>query len=526
MQKSLRRYVCTPQALVTLFIITGICLRLWNLPAFFHFTFDEEVFAFVGKRMFINGHIPLIGGVTPMHVHVAPYFYWLSGLILYVSKLNPLGWGISAALIAGLTMCVLYQLGRQLFNRTVALLGVFFYAFSFYQNIFDRHYWGIVFDGIVSLTVLFSLFKIIRGKEKYIYLLAIALAWGIHADLSVLTLFVLTFFSWIYFKPKIKIHVLLIAGGIFFLSFAPLIVFDLKHNFVNISGINKYIQEIKTRKSASHSLNPIDILFFLPRSVARSIYVFGDTDLAKQYSYCKQYSTTRLGEVPPLAILFVISCFVFLVWKRKTYGNNERIGITLIFILFISTFTGIAIYGFVFNGDLFDHYLATVFPVFLLVVAYVLYTIFKNKRLILCGIAGTFAIANFLALANAHHTYGFADKARAVAWVIDKTKKSDISLDVLGSCFRYNGYRYLFLLYGKEPKKSYVDQNFFWLYDHLPAEKHPEITVVIVNPDWQETPEFYSHYQRYKTGAYDSQYFGRIEVLLVDNKNGEYNGDY
>ena len=60
----------------------GVWLRLVRLRELFHFTYDEEIIAFVGKRMWINGHIPLIGGVTPQHVHLAPYFYWFSGLIL------------------------------------------------------------------------------------------------------------------------------------------------------------------------------------------------------------------------------------------------------------------------------------------------------------------------------------------------------------------------------------------------------------------------------------------------------------
>ncbi len=188
-----KKLILSPYLFLLIFLIgIGILLRLWRLPELFHFTYDEEVFAFVGKRMIVNHHIPFIGGVTPMHVHVAPYFYWLSGIFLLLSHLNPIGWGVVAAILAGVTMYVLYRTSKLFFGTKVALISVILYCFSFYLNIFDRHYWGLVFDGVLSLLTFYSLYQIIKGKENYFLLLIAVLVYGIHTDLSTLTLAVLT----------------------------------------------------------------------------------------------------------------------------------------------------------------------------------------------------------------------------------------------------------------------------------------------------------------------------------------------
>ena len=230
-------------------IIIGIILRLWRLPEVFHFTYDEEVFAFIGKRMFVNGHIPLIGGVTPMHVHLAPYFYWLSGIFLWFSKLNPLGWGYAAVLISCITMILLFVTTQKIYGRTVAIIALFIYCISFYQNVFDRHYWGLVFDGLISVGVMFSIFNIINLKTKYVYLLSLLLAFGINTDPSMIVLILLSIISLFYFKPKINFKIYLIALFIFLFSFLPLVIFDLRHNFYHLKTLWQYSLDTFSGKS-------------------------------------------------------------------------------------------------------------------------------------------------------------------------------------------------------------------------------------------------------------------------------------
>lgn len=509
-----------------LLIATGIGLRLWRLPELFHFTYDEEIIAFVGKRMFLNGHIPLIGGVTPMHVHLAPYFYWLSGFLLFLSKFNPLGWGMAAAILSGFTMLLLYKLGSKLFGKRVGIISVLLYGFSFYQNIFDRHWWGLAFDGFISIGVLFCLWKIFKQKEKFSYLLALLLAYGFHTDPSTLTLLVLTLLAFVVMRLRVTRNTLIKACLIFLISFLPLLLFDLRHNFSNSRGIFQYAQEIKAAKTGIIKLSPIDVLLFPPRALARLIFVFGDTNLATQYAYCSAYSTTRISAVPTVAALIVFLLYAWLILKAGQRKNPDRQGLKLLLLLPVSLYVGLVIYAVAFKGDLFDHYLATVFPVFLLSLAYALAILSRKSPALVGTLLFIFSVVNTYQLATVEHEYGYADKTKAIQWAIATTGQEDFSLDVLGECFRFNGYRYLFLLNGKEPTKSYVDANLSYLYDQAPAVIWPRYLALIGNPNFPITESYQNQYNFYNSGLISKAKFGNIDVMVIDNLSGEYRGNY
>ncbi len=515
-------------SLIILILLTGIgsFLRLWRLQELFHFTYDEEIIAFVGKRMFVNGHIPLIGGVTPMHIHLAPYFYWLSGIILGASNLNPLGWGIAAIFLSALVMLLLYKITKEAYGTKSALLAIFFYSFSFYQNIFDRHYWGVVFNGLVSLCVIYSLLKIKQGKPNYSLFLAAILAYGFHTDPSTLVLLVLVLIAWYILKLTIPRKMFYTASFIFIISFLPLIIFDIRHNFVNISGLALYSEDLKTSTEVVQNSTYIDVLLFIPRIISRLIYVWGDPNLAIQYSYCSNYALTRLRVVPlwfSLSVTGLVLCSIAIHIKSKKSSTRD---ITyLLLLLNAAAYIGVFIYGVVLKRDLFDHYLSTLFPTYFILLGALITTISSKSKIIFPFLI-LYMIANIVLFTKAEHRFGYKDKMESIKWVISMMNDQEFSLDVIGDCFRYNGYRYLFYLAGKEPVKSYVDANFTHLYDKLPADYHPQYLVVFTNPDWVESPQFYQEYLRYKQNLISSAQFGSIEVLIVDNQNLDFVGKF
>lgn len=98
----------------------------------------------------------------------------------------------------------------------------------------------------------------------------------------------------------------------------------------------------------------------------------------------------------------------------------------------------------------------------------------------------------------------------------------NFSLDSHSTKWKYNGYRYLFAAYGKEPVKSYVDPNFAYLYGTTTVwENHPETVVAFITHDFTpETEDFYKRYAVLKSHEKSSQIFGNIEVIIMDNPNG------
>ena len=92
----------------------GLFLRWWHLEDWFHFTMDEELIAWRAWGLF-NLHRPfLIGGISPLQVHLPPYFYYFSALLLWPFKFDPIGWGWWAGLFSLLTIWFLYKISRGL----------------------------------------------------------------------------------------------------------------------------------------------------------------------------------------------------------------------------------------------------------------------------------------------------------------------------------------------------------------------------------------------------------------------------
>src|SRR3990167_7038647 len=199
----------------------SVILRVIRLEDLFYFTYDESVFAFVGRRFWLWQHIPLIGGVSPFGFHVAPYFYWFFGLTLGLGNLNPLVWGYITAVIGSATTLLMYLLGKQIDSRKLGFIAAVFWAFSYIANLYDRHFWGLTFGPFFSLAIIYCLYKVIKGREKFTYVLGILLALIIHADLSYYMFLLFAVVSWIVFKIPVKKSTF-IALGIILFSFLPL----------------------------------------------------------------------------------------------------------------------------------------------------------------------------------------------------------------------------------------------------------------------------------------------------------------
>ena len=513
---------------ISLILLTFL-LRVVKLEDFFYFTYDESIPAFVGRRLILWHHLPLIGGVTPFNFHLGPYFYWFYAIILFFGKLNPISWGWASALIAMITTFMMYIVGKSFANKKVGFIAATFWAFSYLAIVYDRHLWALYWGPLVSLIILFSLYKIIKGQEKfvlgpqtksrtanYVYLLGVAIALSIHADPSNLVFLLLALIVWIIYKLPVKKSTFFALGLIIF-SFLPLVVFDLRHNFANTKPVIEFWRQgrnnprFETQKFIDNSL-------IFPRAFARLIYTFGDNEISKQYSYCQTFVKEKYQAIPSIfTFLSTISIIGFIIWSLRR--KQTQSGWYLIGVLVIVYFLGIQIYGTIFRADIFEHYITGIFAVFLLIFAKIIGLLPKSLWILILGF---FMIFNLSKLANAKNSMGLTYKRQAIQFTMQQVGNKDFSLDSLSTCWKYSGYRYLFAVFGREPVKSYVDPNLAYLYGTTQvAEKHPQTVVTFVVHDFApETQCFYRRYALLKSHEVKSAIFGKIEVIILDNSSG------
>ncbi len=495
-----------------LFIVAAAAaLRLWHLEQLFYFTYDESIPAFVGRRLILWHHIPLIGGATPFGFHLAPYFYWFYAALLAVGRLNPLVWGYAAAALSAFTTLLMYIVGKNFGGKKVGITTATFWTFSFLVNIYDRHLWALFWGPLTCLLVLFCLEKLISGRQKFIYPLALTLALSIHADPSNLVFVALAILVFAYKKIPLKKNLSIIFISILILIL-PLVAFDIRHNFANTRPTASFIKAgantpaIRTQKFVANSL-------LFPQAATRLIYTFGDNQVAKQYSYCKNFVAEKFAAIPQIFVfLSALAILAFILWSFK---NRQSLWF-LVSSLVLLYFLGIQIYGTLFGGDIFEHYITGLFPAFLLIAAFFVSRLPTKLWLIALAL---FVGTNLYKLSLAQNSQGLSVKRQAIEYTMVQVGNKPFSLDSLSTCWKLNGYRYLFTVYGREPVKSYVDPNFAYLYGTTPvADHHPPTVVTFVVHDYApETQVFYQRYALLKSHEVSSKTFGSIEVIIMDN---------
>src|SRR3990167_3985500 len=349
---------------VLLLLSLTFLLRIYKIEEFFYFSYDEAIPAFVGRKLILFKDVSLLGGVTPFGFHLAPYFYWFLAALLFLGNLNPIIWGYAGAAIAVVTTLMMFVGGKEFFNKKVGFLAASFWTFSYLANVYDRHLWALYWGPLLSLIVIYSLYKIVKGNEKFIYLFALTIAFAIHADLSNLIFVGIGAIVWIFHKIPVKRSTLVSALIIIF-SFTPLAIFDLSHNFTNTKPAIEYFKK-GLEHSANNPQNFIENSLFFPKVFSRLIYSFGDAQGAKNYSYCPDYAFGKLKNMPAVFVLAAsLILLVFIAISLKS-PLQFRIISVLVFLYFF----GVQLFGTVFRSDIFEHYITGLFAIFLLIFAF------------------------------------------------------------------------------------------------------------------------------------------------------------
>lgn len=495
---------------ILLLLFLTFLLRIYKIEELFYFSFDEEVPAFVGRKLIEFGDFSLLGGVTPFGFHLAPYFYWFLAILLFFGQLNPIIWGYAGAAIATVTTVMMFLVGKEFFGKRVGFLAASFWTFSYLANIYDRHFWALYWGPLVSLMVIYCLYKIVKGNQNFAYLLGAVLALAIHADPSNLIFLALAVIIWIFYKIPIRKSTIF-AVLIIILSFTPIIVFDLTHNFANTKPLIKYLSQGRSHP-ANNPQGFIGNSLYFPRVFTRLIYSFSDNQIAKNYSYCPNYAYGKLKNVP--VIFIIVTSLVLLSFLMRSF--NAPFQFKIISLLIVVYFFGIQLFGTVFKSDIFEHYITGFFGIFLLILAYFVAKL--PKKIWLIFLAG-FIIFNLQKLFWAQNSMGLTYKRQAIEYTMQRIGDREFSLDSLSTCWRYGGYRYLFIVFGREPTKSYVDPNLAHLYGTTKVSvTHPETVISFVTHDFtQETDTFYKRYAFLKAHEVESRIFGNIEVIILDN---------
>ncbi|MDP3758536.1 MAG: hypothetical protein Q8Q86_02355 [Candidatus Daviesbacteria bacterium] len=432
-------------------VASGIFLRFHNLPNLYIFGFDEEYQATYAMTLVKDIH-PIWIGVSAsfLDYYLGPYFTYFTAFWLWISHGDPLLTAYMAALVGVATSVVVFFVGWKFFNLTVGIISSLLYAglplFVFY----DQKYWNPMFVQLIVL-VMFVALLLIKKSPWWWLLFTGAVGAIFETDLAPLPLVIIG--VWFFSKGKYFLNKKLVLSciAVFLLFYWPLLVFDYNHNWSNLTVLGRYNQQVKT---SGARFDPMSKASSVLDTMGRFWYLEPGKSNAQELNiFCNVQRTYPSPWLIGLSVVLLIY-FLYISFKSRKKELHLLASFILLSLLFYILYT----------GGSFEYYLHGFATLFVFVPAILISQVKGKSRWLFFILIGGVLIAGLNTVMNSSDKYSLGPKKALIGRVMEIVKDESFTLDKMGTCHIYDGWRYLFKAYGRTPARSFTDQNFAWLY--------------------------------------------------------------
>lgn len=388
--KSTRHWV----VLILLFTIGLITLftRLWNIPGTLEFLGDQGRDALLVRRIFIDLDPVFIGPVTSVgNMYLGPLYYYFMVPFLALSYPSPVGPAYAVAILSILTTAGIVYVGYRFSNITTGLLAGALFALHAVVIQYSRFSWNPNPAPFIMLLMVFWTYLAWTKSHRYWLLVVAAFSALIQLHYIALlaaagagVIFLMQCIERLQFKKSLQksmqlLYMIPLGLIIFIASLTPLILFDIKHDGVNIKAFqNLFIVEKTFTDTTSTSFGAL----ILKRSQAiidKSEYILATLQFGTN-SYSLLITILFVFTIMSIVIVTILKYQLFNTFLVtfvngsnkpyfKKFVNYSHQLIKQVpslskaeSISFIYLFTGIIGVSF-YKGSLFNHYISYLFPV-------------------------------------------------------------------------------------------------------------------------------------------------------------------
>lgn len=462
---------------IFLILIIGIAifLRFYKLEQFATFLADQGRDAIIIKRIATFEHFTAIGPPTSVgHVFSGPFYYYFIAPWFWLFSFQPVGLAFGIAFFSIIFILINYIAVKKLINEKVAFISSIFLAFSATMIEFSRFSWNpnpLPFFALITYVVLL---KALEKKSLILFGLFGALA-AFSIQLHYLAIFlippsVILFIVYL-LRKKINMKQWILAGIISTIAFvicsSPLIIFDLKHGFLNLKSLIALIHS--PNQIASNKIENFLISF----------------NYLSQYSFHINFPMM----VTSIGILFLILYSIY-IWRTT---KSPATPILSIFLFFIFTLIGVSFY----SGPKHAHYFGIIYPFYYVAIAYLLSKLLINKT---GSIIVSLLLITYIIFNAQGYSFFYRDQqnqiahAKKVATFLNTAIGSKpFNFAVQPDSWQEDSYLYFMELGGKRPvnreKKEVTDQMFVVCGDPCNLYTTPSWNVTmfgsfIIDHDW------------------------------------------
>jgi len=236
---------------VLVLILVFIFLRLFNLESHVTFLGDQGRDAIIIKRILTLEHFPAIGAPTSIgQIYLGPFYYYFMAPWLLASGFNPLGLAFGVAILSlGLGFLAFLLIFKK-YGTISGLLFFYLLIFSAANISLSRFSWNPNLLPIFTFFTLWAFHETLEKKSVYPALVFGAL-FSFSFQLHYLSAFLFPTFVLFLIHHFVKYPKNILATslriGVAVFSFAffslPLLIYDLRHEFLNSRNFVKLLSE-------------------------------------------------------------------------------------------------------------------------------------------------------------------------------------------------------------------------------------------------------------------------------------------
>lgn len=443
-------------------ILIGLMFRLVNLRSNTIFNWDQEnSLSYPVKQILLDHHYPLIGASTSVgNLHLGPLYPYLAAPVFAVFHMDPIAAPVSAFVFSLMTILLGFYLTYYFLNFDLALLYTSIYSISALIISYDRIPWNVNLFPSASLLVFYGLWGLLSIREKahdkqdkqkllgihwcdfsYI-LLGFGILLGINSHFSVIFLMLIVIsFLLIHriFNHKIYITILIVL-----LAFFPLILFELRHNFLLLSNVQTF---------SKISIIGFSKLFYNSISILSLVLISGGKVML--------YDGTNWSQS---GLTLILISFLYFLSKR----TNISIYLKISFLYFIIYILGLTLY----SGIVSEYYLVGLLPVFILGYAIVIYNLIRSKNNYQIILMLLFAISTLYSYSTVKQNtlFSLGYKQQVIEYIKNKYPNSSVQLIFDMNLSESFGFNYL-LDYYKVNKSDTDNSPKIWI--SYPVDRFP-----------------------------------------------------
>ncbi len=454
----MRRFFDTRSHVVSLlFVIAVLAIRLYKIDGFTTFLGDQGRDAIIIKDIVTLTHWPAIGAITSIgQIFLGPFYYYFIAPWLLLFNFDPVGLAVGVAVTSSILLYVIYRITYKLFSMQFAWFVLVMSGTATVMHEFSRFSWNPNLLPLVSFLVSLIAYHLFKTRNKLsAIVLGALLSIAIQLHYIALILLVPTAFIFLFyvlFEKKNRSSLIKLgfyASISFMLTTSPLIMFDLRHDFLNSKNFIHLFTQTQTVGSSK-----IGELISVFQAMMRFIFTI---------------ELTTTTSIVVLTLFFTL--FMFALKKNRDYA--------MIGFYFLWTFVGLSLY----SGPKYSHYLAVVYLYFFASIWISLQIIPSNVRkvfmaMFLIGFS-FFSIGRYDFL-NGHPNYQVRHARRVAESIVPHIKTSKYQITALPERYSDYTYRYFLDVLGHKPQeKDSLDRA-----DELFVLCESICDTIIGNPTW------------------------------------------